>query len=185
MTIAAIISAGAQGGAAGAPEADNAPLALLVLVAAAAAWFGLRTMVRSLRAGKAEAAVHGNFNDYALEALVNASKLDGRVDERERTVIRSALQEIGISLSEVALETAFTHARLSKNELVAYLSAKASSFTREQKAWLLKTLLAVFVADGRFDEEEHAALVDYTTAIGFDRDKAPDVLRQFTRGSIT
>jgi hypothetical protein len=54
---------------------------------------------------------------------------------------------------------------------------------------LLKALLSVFVADGRFDEREHAALVDYTEAIGFDRKSAPDMLkgltRDFAKGNIT
>jgi uncharacterized membrane protein YebE (DUF533 family) len=166
-------------------SAGNAPLALLVVLVAAVGWFGLRTLVRTMRAGKVAAAVGGSFNDFACEALVNASKLDGRIDERERTVIRNGLREIGVSLSEVALEAAFTRARLSKNELVAYMAAKAGVFTRDQKAWLLKTLFAVFVADGRFEEQEHAALVDYTAAIGFDREKAPEVLRQFARHTIT
>jgi len=182
--IKALLSLQAASGVESAP-AGNAPLALLVVLVAAVGWFGLRTLVRSMRAGKVAAAVGDSFNDFACEALVNASKLDGRIDERERTVIRHGLQEIGVSLSEVALEAAFTRARLSKNELVAYMAAKAGAFTREQKAWLLRTLFAVFVADGRFDEQEHAALVDYTAAIGFDREKAPDVLRQFVRDSMT
>ena len=45
--------------------------------------------------------------------------------------------------------------------------------------------MTVFVADGKFDEIEHAALVDYTAAVGFDRQGAPEMLRGFVRGSIT
>jgi tellurite resistance protein len=84
---------------------------------------------------------------------------------------------------------AFTRAQLSKDELVAYLAERARAFTRAQKVSLLKALLGVFVADGRFDETEHAALVDYTAAIGFDRQSAPEMLRgiarDFSRGNIT
>ena len=83
----------------------------------------------------------------------------------------------------------FAQAQLSKDELVAYLAAKANAFTREQKTALLKALLGVFAADGRFDETEHAALVDYTAAVGFDRKSAPEMLRgltrDFARGTIT
>jgi hypothetical protein len=54
---------------------------------------------------------------------------------------------------------------------------------------LLKALLSVFTADGSFDETEHAALVDYTAAVGFDRQSAPEILRgisrDFARGTIT
>lgn len=173
-----------------APEQPaNAALALLILLVAVIGWFGLRTVVRGMRAGKAANVVHGNFNDFALEALVNAAKIDGHVDAREREAVGAALSELGASQEQAALEAAFANARLSKDELIAYLRAKAGAFTRDQKVWLLKSLLAVFVADGRFDETEHAALVDYTAAVGFDRQKAPDMLRdlsrQFMRGSIT
>lgn len=164
----------------------NAPLALLVLLVAVAGWFGLRTLVRGMRAGRAESALHGNFNDFAREALINAAKIDGRVDERERAAIGAALGEIGVNLDIAA---AFTAARLNKAELIAYLRGKGARFSRDQKVWLLKALLSVFVADGRFDEIEHATLVDYTAAIGFDRQTAPGMLRdlstQFVRGNIT
>lgn len=188
--IQAILSAMAAAPAALAPQTGvNAPLALLVLLVAVMGWFGLRAFVRSLRAGKAHAAVQGNFNEFAREALVNAAKIDGRVDARERDAIAAALKEIGAELDAPALDAAFANARLSKNELIAYLRAKAGAFTRDQKVWLLKALLSVFVADARFDEAEHAALVDYTAAVGFDRQSAPEMLRslsrQFMRGSIT
>ncbi len=186
--IQAIFSA-LQAAPAGAAPQVNAPLALLILLVAIMVWFGLRTVVRSLRAGKAHAAMRGNFNDFAREALVNAAKIDGRVDARERDAITAALHEIGAHLDQDALDAAFANARLSKNELIAYLGAKSSAFTRDQKMWLLKALLAVFVSDARFDESEHAALVDYTAAVGFDRQSAPDLLRslsrQFMRGTIT
>jgi uncharacterized membrane protein YebE (DUF533 family) len=172
-----------------APNASNAPLSLLILILAIMAWFGLRAFVRRLRAGRAEAAVHGSFNDYAREALINAAKVDGRVDARERAAIATALQEIGVALNEGALDAAFESARLSKDELIAYLRAKSGAFSREQKVWLLKVLMSVFVSDGHFDEVEHVTLVDYTAAIGFDRQSAPDMLRgiakQFARGNIT
>ena len=172
-----------------APAAVNAPLALLVLLVAVMGWFGLRAFVRSLRAGKTHAAVKGDFNEFAREALLNAAKIDGRVDARERDAIAASLKEIGADLDAAALDAAFANARLSKNELIAYLRARSSAFTRDQKVWLLKALLSVFVSDARFDETEHAALVDYTSAVGFDRQSAPDMLRslssQFMRGSIT
>jgi len=167
----------------------NTPLALLILVVTVMVWLGLRTFVRGMRAGKAHAAVQGNFNDFAREALINAAKIDGRVDVREREAILSALKEIGANFDSAALDAAFTNARLGKGELIAYLRAKSSAFTRDQKMWLLKALLAVFVSDARFDETAHAALVDYTAAVGFDRQSAPDLLRklshQFMRGTIT
>lgn len=156
-------------------------MALLVLIVAIVAWFGLRSFVRSLRARKTEAAVHGSFNDFALQALVNAAKIDGRVSDTERAAIGNAAKELGGG----DVDAAFVNAKLTKNELVAYLSSKSHGFTHDQKQWLLKSLLAVFVADGVFDETEHAALVDYTAAIGFDRSTAPDMLRKFSRGSIT
>ncbi|HVV33257.1 MAG TPA: TerB family tellurite resistance protein [Vitreimonas sp.] len=163
----------------------NMPLAILVLIIAVVGWFGLRSFIRSLRARKTEAAVHGSFNDFALQALVNAAKIDGRVADSERTVIAAALKELGGG----DVDAAFANAKLGKGELVAYLASKSNAFTHEQKQWLLKSLLAVFVADGVFDEAEHAALVDYTAAIGFDRDRAPDMLRKlardFSRGNIT
>jgi len=168
----------------------NAALALFVLVIAIGAWIGLRTLIRSLRSRKTEAAVGTSFAAFALEALVNAARIDGRVAEEEKQAILTAMRQIDGEAYEAArVEAAFAKASLSKNELVAYLAARGSAFTRDQKAALLKGLMSVFVSDGRFDEGEHAALVDYTTAIGFDRQGAVQTLRsisqQFTRGSIT
>ena len=178
----------APGAGAEAP-AVNAPLALLILIVAVLVWFGLRTFVRNIRAGKAHVAVQGNFNAFAREALVNAAKIDGRVDARERDAIGAALAEIGAEIDAAGLDGAFANARLNKDELIAYLRARSAAFTRDQKMWLLKALLAVFVADTRFDETEHAALVDYTAAVGFDRQSAVETLRklqsQFMRGAIT
>lgn len=153
-------------------------LAVLVLIAIVLAWLGLRMAFRRLRAGKTERVVHGAFDEYALAALVNAAKLDGRVAEAERAAILSAMHEIaGASFAADAVEAAFAGAALSKGELVDYLATRGSKLSHSQKTALLKALLSVFVADGRFDEAEHHALVDYTAAIGFDRKSAPERLR--------
>jgi uncharacterized membrane protein YebE (DUF533 family) len=174
-----------------APEdAAGGALALFLLVVVGAAWLALRTFVRSLQARKAERTVGASFTDYALEALVNAAKVDGRVNDEERRAIARAIGELaGPTYTPQVVETAFAKARLSKDELVAYLASRSKNFSRDQKVALLKALLSVFVADGRFDEREHAALVDYTEAVGFDRKSAPDFLRgltrDFARGNIT
>jgi uncharacterized membrane protein YebE (DUF533 family) len=171
-------------------DAAGATLALFLLVVLGAGWLALRTFVRSLRARKTERTVGASFTDYALEALVNAAKVDGRVNDEERRAIARAIGELaGPTYTAQVVEAAFGKARLTKDELVAYLAARSKAFSRDQKVALLKALLSVFVADGRFDEREHAALVDYTEAIGFDRRSAPDMLRgltsDFARGNIT
>jgi uncharacterized membrane protein YebE (DUF533 family) len=173
------------------PDSDAAnALALLILIAAIAGWLGLRALVRRMRAGKTESVVHGAFAEYAREVLVNAARIDGRVSEAEHAAIANALREIaGAAQDTTQVAAALADATLTKDELVAYLAEREGAFSRQQKVQLLKALLAVFVADGHFDETEHAALVDYTAAIGFDRQGAPDVLRglmgDFKRGNIT
>jgi uncharacterized membrane protein YebE (DUF533 family) len=171
-------------------DAAGATLALFLLVVLGAGWLALRTFVRSLRARKTERTVGASFTDYALEALVNAAKVDGRVNDEERRAVARAIGDLaGPTYTGPVVEAAFTKARLSKDELVAYLAQRSKLFSRDQKVALLKALLSVFVADGTFDEREHAALVDYTEAIGFDRRGAPDLLRGLTRdfakGNIT
>lgn len=170
-------------------DASGAALALFVLVLLIGGWFALRTFVRTMRSRKTEAAVGANFTEYALEALVNAAKIDGRVSEEEHTAIARAMAELSPGFERERVGPAFERARLNKDELVAYLATKSGAFRREQKVALLKALLSVFVADGHFNESEHAALVDYTAAVGFDRQSAPDMLRgiarDFARGSIT
>jgi uncharacterized membrane protein YebE (DUF533 family) len=170
-------------------DASGAALALFVLVLLIGGWFALRTFIRTMRSRKAEAAVGANFSEYALEALVNAAKIDGRVSEEERRAIARAMADLSPGFEAARVGPAFDRARLSKDELVAYLATKSRAFRREQKVALLKALLSVFVADGHFNESEHAALVDYTAAVGFDRQSAPEMLRgitrDFTRGSIT
>ena len=172
-----------------ASDGGGAALALLVLIAAVGGWLGLRTFVRGLRARKTEAAVGASFPQYALEALVNAAKIDGRVNDDERSAIARAMTEIAPAFAPAQVDAAFARARLNKDELVAYLADRSRTFSRDQKVALLKALMSVFVADGKFDESEHGALVDYTAAVGFDRQSAPQMLsglaRDFKRGNIT
>lgn len=172
-----------------ADDASGAAVALFVLIVVVAAWLGVRTFVRELRARKASSAVGGSFENYALEVLVNAAKIDGRVNAQERQSIAAAMVDLSPALDPRRVEAAFTEAKLTKDELIAYLETRSRAFSREQKVALLKALLGVFVADGQFDENEHAALVDYTAAIGFDRQTAPELLakvsRDLVRGNIT
>lgn len=176
--------------AAGTPptEATNGGgiVALFIIVAAIGLWFALRTFIRGLQANKTQTATGGDFTGYALEALVNAAKLDGRVNDEERRAIVDAMREIaGAAFEPAKVEACFARPGLNKDELVSFLAARSRAFTRDQKVSLLKALMAVFVSDGKFDESEHSALMDYTAAIGFDREGAPQLLRSFTRGSIT
>ncbi len=153
-------------------------LALLLLLAVAIAWLGLRILIRRLRAGRTERVVHGAFHEFALAALVNAARLDGRVADAEREAILTAMRDIaGASFTANDVGAAFVGVGLAKEQLVAYLAERAPQFNHAEKTVLLKALLAVFVADGRFDEAEHHALVEYTAAIGFDRKSAPERLR--------
>jgi uncharacterized membrane protein YebE (DUF533 family) len=178
----------AQSAADAAPsqDANGAPvIALFVVIVAAIAWLALRAFVRGLRARKTQAATGGDFIGYALEALVNAARIDGRVNDQERAAILAAMRNLDEAFEAAKVEACFATAHLSKDELVAFLADRARPFSRDQKVSLLKALMSVFVADGRFDETEHAALMDYTAAIGFDREGAPQLLRTFTRGSIT
>ena len=174
---------------AGSADPAGGALALFIVVAAVVGWFALRTLVREVRARKTERTVGRDFSEYALEVLVNAAKIDGRVSDPERAAIAPALRDLGVSIEAEKIDVAFANARLSKDELIAYLAAKSGAFSREQKTGLLRALLSVFVADGSFDEIEHHALVDYTAAVGFDRQSAPDMLRgiarDFSRGNIT
>lgn len=170
-------------------QGEQTLLAVGVAIALVFAWLGASALVRMLRARKAAAAMGGRFADYVLEALVNAAKIDGRVNDAERAAIAAALAEAtGTAIDPPTLSNAFANARLSKAELVAYLGAQAGKFTQQEKMALLKALMAVFVADGRFDESEHAALIDYTAAVGFDRASAPQMLRgvagDLRRGNI-
>lgn len=165
-------------------------VALFVVVAAIALWVALRAFVRGLRARKTQSATGGDFTGYALEALVNAAKIDGRVNDAEKRAITIAMRDLaGEAFEAIKVEACFATAKLNKDELVAFLAARSHHFTRDQKVALLKALMSVFVADGKFDEVEHAALMDYTAAIGFDRQSAPQMLRglvgDFKRGNIT
>ncbi|MGD9965458.1 MAG: TerB family tellurite resistance protein [Hyphomonadaceae bacterium] len=161
-------------------------VALFVVIAAIALWVALRAFVRGLQAKKTETATGGEFIGYALQALVNAAKLDGRVNDAEKRAIALAMREIaGETFEAVKVEECFARPGLNKDELVSFLAARSRVFSRDQKVALLKALMAVFVSDGKFDESEHSALVDYTAAIGFDRQGVPEMLRGFTRGSIT
>jgi uncharacterized membrane protein YebE (DUF533 family) len=176
----------AAAAAPGAEESGSTALALFVLIIVAGGWMLVRMALRRMRAGKVRAKVAESFSEFALHALVNAAKLDGRVNDAERRAVVVAMREVdGAAFEAVRVEERFAKPSLSKDELIAYLQTRAHRFTRDQKASLIRALVSVFVSDGKFDEDEHAALIDYTAAIGFDRDSAPEMLRSFARGSMT
>lgn len=176
--LAALIATPAIAAPATGAATDSTPLLLAVLIAAIALWFGVRFLISRMRAGKTQVATGGRFADYALHALVNASKIDNKVSDDEKRAITAAMSEIwGQAFDPSAVDRAFLNATLSKDELVAYLKMNATAFTQDQRVLLLKALLAVFAADGHFDENEHAALIDYTAAVGFERRGAAERLR--------
>jgi uncharacterized membrane protein YebE (DUF533 family) len=151
-------------------------LALLVI------WFAGRAWMRKQRAQETEAAVHGDYAAYLLEVLANAAKIDGRVDEAERQAITDVMTQVkGAPFAREAVDAALTRVRLGKEELVAYLAAKANVFSTEQKTTLLKGVLSVAMADGHFDGREHAIYLDYIAAIGFERKGAPEMLQGWVR----
>ena len=173
-------------GAASEQQSGGAILALFVIIVAISLWIALRAFVRGLRASKTQSATGGDYAEYALQALVNAAKIDGRVNDEERRAVAESMRVLaGEGFDAARVEKCFATATLDKTQLVAFLAARSAKFSRDQKVALLKALMTVFVADGKFDEIEHAALVDYTAAVGFDRQGAPEMLRGFVRGSIT
>jgi uncharacterized membrane protein YebE (DUF533 family) len=185
-----IVASAAEAAPPAEPDSGSTVLALFVIIAAVALWVALRAFIRGLRARKTQTATGGDFTGYALQALVNAAKIDGRVNDAEKRAITIAMRELaGEAFEAVKVEECFAGAGLNKDELVAFLASRSRQFTRDQKVALLKALMSVFVADGKFDEVEHGALMDYTAAIGFDRQSAPQMLRglvsDFKRGSIT
>lgn len=157
--------------------AGNSALLLLILIAVIFGWLALRATFRRIGAQRTQAVVHDAFQEFALVALVNAAQLDGRVTDNERAAIVQAMREIAGPSFDAARVEQPPKSGLTKNELVAYLEERGRVFSNDQKVKFLKALLGVFVADGRFDEVEHRALVDYTAAVGFDRQAAPNRLR--------
>ena len=109
----------------------------------------------------------------------------GALQDQKRAIVIAMREIAGEAFEAVKVEECFARQGLNKAELVSFLAARSRAFTRDQKVALLKALMAVFVSDGKFDESEHSALMDYTAAIGFDREGAPQLLRSFARGNIT
>lgn len=159
-------------------------LTLLVglALAFAAIWIAGSSWLRKQRARKAAATVGNDYGSFLLAALANAAKIDGRIDEAERAAIVEAMsQATGAPFSRDDVDAALSKASLSKDELVAYLAADGRQFSMDQKAQLLKAVLSVAMADGRFDEREHAIYLDYIAAVGFDHRSAPQMLQQMVR----
>lgn len=153
-------------------------LVLFAVLAAVAAWLAWRVVLHRQRASKAQSILHDDFTAFVLQALANAARLDGQVGAAERDAIAGALQELSGSPAESArLDAALSAAPLGKEDLLAYLEDHSARLSHDQKVGFLRALLAVFVADGRFDESEHQALIEFTAAIGFDRQTAPGRLR--------
>jgi uncharacterized membrane protein YebE (DUF533 family) len=162
---------------AAAAENSSASLILLGLLGAAAVWLVWRVFAHRARAAKAEAALHDDFAAFVLQALASAALIDGQVGAGEREAIAAAIGEIAGERPSVEGVEAALAAQLSKDDLLAYLDDHAARLSHEQKVGFLRALLSVFVADGKFDESEHQALIEFTAAVGFDRQSAPGRLR--------
>lgn len=155
---------------------------IVTLLAAAAIWIAGSSYLRKQRAKAAEAVIGNDFGSFLLAALANAVKIDGRIDESERVAMVEVMtQALGAPFERADVDTALANARLSKEELVAYLGAKSITFSVEQKTQVLKGVLTVAMADGRFDEREHAIYLDYIAAVGFEHRSAPQMLQDMVR----
>ena len=157
---------------------DVATIIFLVL-AGIVIFLGLTTLQRKQRVQAVETVVQGKFTDFMLEVLANAARIDGHVDDAERQAIVDVMSQAnGALFARADADAALSRATLNKAQLVTYLNAKARTFTIAQKTALLKGVLTVAMADGRFDEREHAVYLDYIAAIGFDHKTAPQILQQ-------
>ena len=160
---------------------DLAPWIVLI-VALGAIWFAMRRLRRQRHALDTEAVVGQNYSEYLLQVLVNAAKLDGAVNVAEREAIVSYLSQVlGAPVEQVTVNTALSNARLSKEQLIAYLTTRAGTLTAEQKLQLIKGVLTVIAADGVLEDSERETLIDYIEAMGFDRKQAPSVLTELIR----
>jgi uncharacterized membrane protein YebE (DUF533 family) len=162
---------------------------IIVIAVLVAVWFGMRALMRRSLAKTAEAVVGERFADFMFEVLVNAARIDGRLDEAERAAIAAAMKETGgEAFDRAAVDAGLARARLSKPDLVAYLAERGGAFSVEQKCLLLKAVLSVAMADGKFDQREHDIYLEYIEAIGFERQSAPQMLSelvgQASRGNI-
>lgn len=179
----AINAAGSANAVGGAPVTGVSLLAWLALILAGLAiWFATTALLRRRRALEAAVIVGQSYDDYVLEVLVNVAKIDGAVADAERQAIFAFMAQLkGLEPDRAGIEHALSVARLSKEQLLAYLATKASEFSADQKLQLLKGVLNVIAADGRFEGPEQETLMDYIEAMGFDRKQAPSVLQELIR----
>ena len=161
---------------------------ILLLVFAFAAivfWIAATSMQRKRYARETAAVVGGDFAAYLLEVLANAAKIDGRIDEAERhAAVRVMSDATGAAFERAKVDTAIEVARLNHAQLLAYLQERSAAFSTEQKLLLLKGVLSVAAADGRFDQREHDAYLAYFEAVGFSRKSAPQMLQEMIEASV-
>jgi len=149
------------------------------LLAVVVIWIAGASYLRRRRAGAAAAVIGADYGSFLLHALSNAAAIDGRIDDAERGAIVEAMsQATGAPFPRDDVDAALTRTALSKDDLVAYLSLQGRQFSLEQKTELLKGLLSVAMADGRFQEREHAIYLDYIAAVGFEHETAPQIMQQ-------
>jgi uncharacterized membrane protein YebE (DUF533 family) len=162
---------------------------IIAAAVAVGAWVGARALMRHSQAKAAEAVVGARFADFMFEVLVNAARIDGRLDVAEREAIAQSMSEAnGAPFDRAAVDAGLSRARLAKDDLVAYLAENGRGFSMPQKCALLKGVLSVAMADGKFDQREHDIYIDYIEAIGFERVSAPqmfqDLVGKAARGNI-
>ncbi len=161
---------------------------ILLLVFAGGAifyWLAATAMQRKRFAQETAAVVGGDFAAYLLEVLANAAKIDGRIEEAERAAIAKVMSEAtGKAFDRAKADTAVDAARLSRAQLHAYLAERSSAFSTEQKLTLLKGVLTVAAADGKFDQREHDAYLAYFEAVGFSRKSAPQMLQEMIDAQV-
>ncbi|MGE0046378.1 MAG: TerB family tellurite resistance protein [Hyphomonadaceae bacterium] len=116
------------------------------------------------------------FADFLLQALVNAARVDGEAADGEIDAIVTAMSAArGAPVSAEEVRAAIAGATLTREDLVAYLTKHGRRFTKEERTKLLRDLLSVIAADGRFETAERDALMAYIEAVGFAGAQANDV----------
>lgn len=157
---------------------------LALALAALAYWFGATTMQQKRRADETAQVVGGDYGQYLLEVLANAANIDARVEEAERAAIVRVMSEAGAPVARDKVDDALAKARLSKEQLLAYLRERSGAFTEEQKLTLLRGVLAVANADGQFVQREQEIYQRYIEAVGVRRQSAPVTVQSLLEGSV-
>lgn len=156
---------------------------LWIAIGAFALYLFGSAMVTNARASGVRQAVGDDYGAFVRMALLNAAKEDGDIADEELKLIGEVLKgAFNMETTRLQLIEEAAGSDLNSGQLVAHFKMAQSAMTADQRALLIRALVALFAADGQWTSKEKQLLQRYVVALGTEPKNAEKLVRDLAQG---